>query len=272
MKRRYSNGLEFRATYTWSHLLDNSTSEVGSTYLTPRRAQDAQNLGPEWATSMLDRRHRLTAMAVYDSPWLKHSNWLARNIVGNWQFAPSFVYESPEYFTVQSAIDSNLNGDSAGDRAWVNPNGVAHTASDIYGLDRQGNRISVSAPGTLTDTVVAWVAVNPTAQYIRAGYGVVPTGGRNTEPGRPINNFDFTLMKRLPVVEKLRLELAGQAFNVLNHAQFVPGFVDSVNSVVTAYTPGVHNYVTAGNAAFGDTEGTFSSSPRVFQIVAKFVW
>jgi hypothetical protein len=70
----------------------------------------------------------------------------------------------------------------------------------------------------------------------------------------------------------LRFEISAQAFNLLNHAQFVPGLVDSVNAVVTAYTPGVHNYVTAGSPAFGDAEATFSSNPRVVQLVAKFVW
>jgi hypothetical protein len=193
-------------------------------------------------------------------------------VAGNWEIAPSYVYESPEYFTVQSAIDSNLNGDSASDRTIVNPSGVAHTASDVYGLDRNGNRISISSPASQTNKVVAWVAVNPNARYIRAGYGVMPNGGRNTEPTRPINNVDLTLLKRFHISERFHLELAAQAYNLFNHAQFVPGFIDNVNSVVTAFSPGVHNYVTAGNRAFGDPETAFSSNPRVIQIFTKFVW
>ena len=34
------------------------------------------------------------------------------------------MYESPQYATVQSGLDSNLNFDSAGDRAILNVNGV----------------------------------------------------------------------------------------------------------------------------------------------------
>ena len=34
-----------------------------------------------------------------------------------------YTYESPQYATVQSGVDSNLNNDSAGDRAIVNPTG-----------------------------------------------------------------------------------------------------------------------------------------------------
>ena len=270
--RRFSNGWQLRSSYTWSHLMDNSTSEVGSTFLTPRRAQDGQDLRQEWATSMLDRRHRFTAMAIYESQWLKHSGWFKRNVLGNWQIAPTYVYESPEYYTVQSGFDSNLNGDSAADRAWVNPAGVAHTASDVYGLDRFGNRVSISAPMQQVNQVVAWVAADPNARYVRAGLGVLPTAGRNTEPTRPINNVNLSVMKSVPVREGLRLELAGQAFNLFNHAQSVPGLVNSVNSVVTAFTLGVKNFATAGNPAFGDADAAFSSNPRVIQVAAKLVW
>ena len=270
--RRFSGGWQVQSSYTWSHLMDNSTSEVGSTFLTPRRAQDAQDLRPEWASSMLDRRHRFTATAIYESHWLEHSNWLNRNVLGNWLIAPTYVYESPEYYTVESGIDSNLNGDSASDRAWINPAGQAHTASDVYGLDRHGNRVSISAPPEQVNGVVAWVAADPNARYVRAGVGVSPTGGRNTEPTRPINNVNLNVTKRIPVRERTRLELTGQAFNLLNHAQCVPGLVNSVNSVVTAYTLGVKNFATAGHPAFGNPEAAFSSNPRVIQVVAKLVW
>lgn len=252
--------------------MDNSTSEVGSTFLTPRRAQNSQDLRPEWATSMLDRRHRFTVMAIYESQWLNHSTWFKRNLLGNWQFAPTYVYESPEYYTVQSGFDSNLNGDSAADRAWVNPAGKAHTGSDVYGLDRYGNRVSITAPPAQVNEVVAWVAVDPNARYVRAGYGVLPTAGRNTEPTRPINNVNLSVVKRIRFRERTRIELAGQLFNLFNHPQSVPGFVNSVNSVVTAYTPAVKNFVTAGNPAFGNADAAFSSNPRVIQIVAKLVW
>ena len=54
--------------------------------------------------------------AVYDLPFFKNGNWFMKNVVGNWRFSPIYTYESPEWATVQSAKDANLNGDSAGDR------------------------------------------------------------------------------------------------------------------------------------------------------------
>ena len=47
LTRRLSNGLEFTAAYTWSHLIDDSTAEVFSTVLSPRRVQDFQNMTAE---------------------------------------------------------------------------------------------------------------------------------------------------------------------------------------------------------------------------------
>ena len=83
--------------YTWSHLIDNSTTEFGATYLTPRRAQDFQNLSADKGTSLLDRRQRFSFTAIYDAPWYKnHQNWFIKNLVGNWEIAPIYIYESPE--------------------------------------------------------------------------------------------------------------------------------------------------------------------------------
>jgi hypothetical protein len=68
LNRCFNNGLQYQLAYTWSHNIDNSTAEVASTYLTPRRAQDFQNIAGEKTSSVLDHRHRLTVSAVYDAP------------------------------------------------------------------------------------------------------------------------------------------------------------------------------------------------------------
>ena len=68
LNRRFSNGLQFQAAYTFSHNIDNSTADFFSTVLTPRRAQDFQNLKADRSNSALDRRHRFTIMAIYNLP------------------------------------------------------------------------------------------------------------------------------------------------------------------------------------------------------------
>ena len=49
LNRRFSNGLQYVAAYTWSHTEDDATATNFSTYLTPRRSQDFQNLRPDWS-------------------------------------------------------------------------------------------------------------------------------------------------------------------------------------------------------------------------------
>ena len=130
LTRRFTRGLQLTGAYTWSHLIDNSTTEFGATYLTPRRAQDFQDLSADKAASLLDRRQRFSFTAIYDVPWFKSSErWLMRNLVGNWEIAPIYIYETPEYYTVQSGIDSNFNGDCGGR--------PGHAESERYRAHRQ---------------------------------------------------------------------------------------------------------------------------------------
>src|SRR6185437_5347444 len=49
LTRRFSNGLQFRGSYTWSHNIDDSTDALNSTVLAPRRPQDSQDLRIERA-------------------------------------------------------------------------------------------------------------------------------------------------------------------------------------------------------------------------------
>ena len=263
LNRRFSNGLQFIAAYTWSHNIDNSTAEFNSTSLTPRRAQDFFDLTSERASSALDRRHRLSISVLYDLPFFQHSsNWFMKNLIGNWELAPIYTYESPEYFTVQSGIDSNQNGDSAPDRTILNPNGAPHTGSGVFGVDRTGARTSGSA-------TVAYVATNPNAEYVQAGLGALATAGRNTEPTRPINNVDMTVIKRFSAKERFHFELQGQAFNLFNHPQFIPGAINDVGNVTSI---GLGAYVNANSVNFNNPEAFFTSNARVIQVVGKFIW
>ena len=124
LQRRFERGLQFNVAYTWSKTMDNSTADVFSTVLTPRRAQDWNNWNGEYSRSALDHKNRLTAQFLWDIPYFKSShNWLARNIVGNWEIAPIWTMQTGEFATATAGIDANLNGDAAGDRAVINPAG-----------------------------------------------------------------------------------------------------------------------------------------------------
>jgi hypothetical protein len=261
LNRRFSNGLQFIGAYTWSHLIDDSTADFNTTALTPRRPEDFQNLANDKSSSALDHRHRLTFAAVYDVPFFRKANPLVKNVAGNWSIAPMFTYESPEYVTVLSQTDSNLNGDAAADRAIVNPAGTDGAGSAVTPLNNSAGQ------------VVAYLAQNPNARYIQAGAGAYANGGRNTLAGRPIDNIDLNLLKNFSVRERTNIQFSAQFFNLLNHAQFVPGFINRVDNPSTPNISGnVVNYLTPGKPLFANPEAVFTSNPRAIQLALKILF
>ena len=106
LRKRFSSNLMMQFSYTWSHLLDDSTAEINTTALSPRRPQNFSDMRSEWGTSALDRRHRLTITTMYDTPWFRTSNnWIMRNLVGNYSLSGVYTFESPQYVTPQSPYD-----------------------------------------------------------------------------------------------------------------------------------------------------------------------
>jgi hypothetical protein len=246
--------------------MDDSTATVNTTLLTPRRPQDFQNLRAEWASSMLDRRQRFTLTPIFDFNPFPNGRWIAKNVVGNWNLALTYTYESPEYATVQSNVDANLNGDAIGDRSIINPSGSADIGSGVTALDGNGNVVKAGSA-----SIVAYVANNPNARYIAAGKGAYATGGRNTFPLAPIDNIDFSLRKIFALGEQKRLEFGGQFYNLLNHPQFVAGNLSDV-AYVQHTTAGSNNFLIPSNAQFGQYQQFMSSNSRSIQIVARFTF
>jgi hypothetical protein len=279
LRRRFSHGLQLIGAYTWSHNIDDSTADFFTTVLTPRRAQDFQNLRAERSSSALDRRHRLTLTALYDVPFFKGDhNWFVKNLVGNWEVAPIYTYESPEYATVQSTTtDANLNGDPAADRVMINPNGQGNTGSGIHAINSAGAPVDLNDPNADLNSIAAYVADNPTAKYVVAGPGTLATAGRNTLPLRPTNNIDLSLVKRFSVTERVKFEVMGQFSNALNHPQYTGGYLNHVdgsnpNLVAILQSGGVQNMLTPGTDSFNQPNKVFSSNPRTIVLAAKITF
>ena len=270
---RLSHGLQGSAAYTWSHLIDDTTAEVFSTVLSPRRVEDFQNLRRERADSALDHRHRFVTSLVYDLPFFNTSRNLVRSIAGGWSVAGTYSTESGEKFAVQSGIDANINGDAAGDRTIINLSGVRDTATAIHGINSSGQTVcgtGTTTPcnsGANTATVVAYVADNPNAQYVQAGRGAKTNAGRNTVSLPIINNLDFSVFKAFRLTESTKIQFRVDMFNAFNHAQFVPG---SVNGVQPVGQTGVLGLVTAGSDQFNRPDLAFTSHPRVIQLALRF--
>jgi len=263
LNRRFSNGLQFQLAYTWSHTIDNSTADFYSTVISPRRPQDFRDLPAERSNSILDHAHRLTLTTIYDAPWFRSNpNWFMKNLLGNYEIAPVYTYESGQWGTAQSGVDTNLNYDAAGDRTVYNPAGVKGTGSDVYGL--------VATSGPQNGNIVAYMAMNPNAQYIVAQQGTIATSSRNTMETPAINNWDVTVMKHLAVTERMKVDFMAQGFNLFNHPQWVTGSLNNVNNI--SDTTAVVDYFRPNSANFGIARTTFASNARTMQLGLKFIF
>ncbi len=271
LTKRLSSGLQFSAAYTWSHLIDDSTAEVFSTVLSPRRAQDFQNMTQEKADSALDHRQRFAASALYDLPFFtKSNNRLTRTFLGGVSLAATVSFEKGEKATVLSGIDSNLNGDPAADRSIINPDGLANTSSLVTPLLRSCTSFNVDGSCVTPDSqrIVGYLAANPGAQYIQTGLGALSNSGRNTLLLPAIQNVDFSIFKNFGIGEGTKkIQLRADFFNAFNHPQYVPG---SVNGVEPIATTGVNQINTTGQTDFDVPSHIFSSHPRIIQLAARF--
>jgi hypothetical protein len=260
LTRRFSNGLQFMAAYTFSHNIDDSTAEVFSTYTTPRRPQNIRDLSADRASSALDHRHRFTYQVLYNTPWYKNStNWALKNLVGNWEVAPIYTYQIGTWYTVQSGVDSNLNGDSGGDRGAVNASGNPAIGSGTTALLNSSGQ------------TVAYLINNSAAGYVTTPKGALSTAGRNTMRMHPINNFDATIAKNLAISEKYKLQFSGRFYNFFNHPQYVGGYISDVAPLGFTGTA-VHNFTIPGQSLFNQDSQVFSSNPRSITISAKFIF
>jgi hypothetical protein len=280
LDRRFSNGLYVQAAYTFSKTIDNSTADFFSTVIAPRRPADFRNLQAERANSILDHRNRFTLSLLYDTQWFRHSSsWLARNVLSGYEIAPVYIYETGQWGTVQAGRDANLNTDNAGDRVLINPAGIAGRGTDVTAVtDLDGN-------------VVGYQAKDSTARYVRAGTGSFATGaanaaGRSLVVSPAINNLDLTIAKSVKFKERYEFKFQLGALNVLNHPEYTTGSANQANSIGEAGTaqrnvlvPSTANLtnktiglVTFPNGVFGQWRSAFSSTPRIVQLGAKFIF
>ena len=246
-RQRARHGLTFDASYTWSHTIDNGTNEFFTSLLNPRRAQDTNRLDEDRSNSDLDVRHKFSLSWIWEIPKTKTENGFMKALFNGYQLGSVFLAQSGQPVTIQSGIDANGNGDTAGDRAVFNPFGHVE-----YGLGRDSGlcvdggfnfrysgRKHLSGAGFGAqqhqpdewmrgqsgerfgfDPAIGYTPVDPTSRYVIAGPGVRTTVGRNNlnTPGFAVLNL--SIFKNTYLSETKFLQLRAEFFNVLNHPNY----------------------------------------------------
>lgn len=275
---RFSRGLLFRANYTYAKTMDNSTNDLNSSAVNPRRAQDSFNLRNEWARSALDVTHKVAITWLYDLPSPHWNNRFAHGTVSGWQWSGSYLFQSGQPVTIQSGVDSNGNLDAAGDRAFFNPQGTGLTGSAVTPVCRNTTTNAtftgsgcVTASGGIVNPaiVVGYVANTANARFVQAGAGTIPNLGRNTVSSAYFNNWNMSILKNNKLTERFGLQLRVDAFDVFNHRQYTLGTLSDFQFTTNSLSQGYANL--AGGSAFLN-QSLFNGGSRTVQLGLKLTY
>src|SRR5215831_15215362 len=228
---RFAKGLYLRANYTFSKNIDNSTNELFSSRVNPRRAQDGFDFGAERGRSALDLPHKFAVSWVYDFPNVHSDNRFVRGLAHNWEWSGSYLAQSGQPVTPLSNVDANANGDGAGDRTIINPVGVRLTATAVIPMCNFGPGGATSTgdcdpnhaddpakncnpatdpnkcidPTPAANFTVGYLALDPKARFVQAGIGAKANAGRNTVSTPGLNIWNMSLFKTMRFTERASL-------------------------------------------------------------------
>lgn len=212
LRKRFSHGLSFLASYTFSHSIDDVSSfNITGSASQPVAGENdlAQNpfdLAAERGRSMFDSRHRLVLSYQWNIPfWSRPTNWY-QHVLGNWQLNGILTAMTGGPFTVFDSNDNSLQG----------------TAPEITGFSANRPNL-VGNPNNGPRTPQEWFNVKAFQQLQPDPTGQVQVfgdEGRNVVAGPGYFNWDFSAFKNIRITESKEVQFRGELFNILNHTNF----------------------------------------------------
>jgi hypothetical protein len=175
-------------------------------------------------------------------------------------------------------VDSNDNGDTAGDRTIFNSAGVGLTGSIVNPVCNDGaggaTRI-VSGAGTpcAAGNTVGYVAANPTARFIQAGVGTMPTTGRNTLSISGFNLWNMSVFKTNKLTERASLHFRFQTYNTFNHRNPSIGLPTNNGNIdsTTNANPLNAGYIFVTSPTFLN-KFSFDGGSRTMELGLRLIW
>ena len=278
---RFARGIYLRANYTYSKNIDNATNELFSSRVNPRRAQDGFDFAAERGLSALDIRHKFALSFLYEIPNVQTDHAFVKALAHGWEWGGTYLAESGQPVTPLSGVDSNANGDSAGDRTIINPAGVGLTGSTVNfvcNAGAGGATSIVTDPATCgsgdDSNIVGYVAVDPTARFIQAGVGAKANAGRDTVSTPGLNIWNMSLLKNTKLSERFSLQFRAETYDTFNHRNFSIGLPTNNGTIDqnTNANPLSSGYifVTSGNLFLNNHQ--FNGGSRTMQLGMRLVW
>jgi hypothetical protein len=251
VQRRLTAGLQFTVAWTWAKSLDTRSFDptltvvgTGNSSTAGSTPFDINNRSLNYAPSDFDRRHSLQWNWVWELPFgqgkhfLAHANGLLDRVIGGWELSGFGRVTSGRPFTVFAGTNTvsnvvqstaNCTGCSAGEGTPFNDVGANSGNTGFIWFFNGAQRAQFSAPGA----------------------GEFGNTGRNAFVGPHFYDLDASLLKRVPLTERFKLEFRGDATNLTNSVSFGAPTTDITSST------------------FGRIRSTTTSSSRKVQVGAK---
>jgi hypothetical protein len=263
VQKRFSNGLQFQFSFTWSKLMDQGSdlftgSTTSGNYSQPYYFISNSHPGLEYGPGAFDHQKNFKAIFTYEIPFFKDQQGFLGHALGGWQLSgfyqgysghPVEVYNGRGRYA-GDALDANgfkenLGGDYNLDGVSNDhPNFIGTNASAVYsnaspadGIFTDNNLIGCGFAGAQSSaakiqacnsnygvTTPNSLFVNPPGTGIRYG-----TLGRNLFRGPWFNGLDGSLMKNFKLRESVKLQVRFEALNLDNHPNF-DGIDTNLNS------------------------------------------
>jgi len=247
-------GLQLTARYTWAHTIDNLSSTFSE-------ASNNGNLGLldpfnpklDKGNADFDVRHRFFASWVWQIPYRTDQKGLLGKVLGGWSVNGLYQANTGTPFTVFDCTNALF---SVCPRASVTgqqrDSGGHHPVPDPIAANTfQYLPITGLTPGLF---------VNPITGTSEFGPFPANMTGRNAFRAPGFFQLDTAVLKTIRISETKSVQLRGEFFNVLNHANL---FIVNNNTDIsaTAYIPATRGLPTTGVA-----------ERRNVQIAAKFIF
>jgi hypothetical protein len=219
---RFSQGFSMLANFTWSKLMDDSSSDWGGFWSLDVLGQDFYNRKAERSVSAGDIPMRFTLAPIVELPFGPGKRWLSRGVgsqvLGGWRVSTIYTIQAGTPFGITDNSYGFCNGSGMlEDRPMLigNPASISgsrrstnlwfnNQAFDFSGTCAGAGLVDLTGPGDVTKA-----------------FGDAPRFFSNVRnPG--IDNLDFSLQKdfKLPLGEQTRLTFSADFFNLPNHPQF----------------------------------------------------
>ena len=212
LRKRFSHGLSFLASYTLSKSIDDVSSfNITGSAASPVAgendlAQNPFNLAAERGRSMFDARHRLVLSYQWSLPFWRQPHTWYQHTLGNWQINGITTFMSGTPFTVFDSHDVSLQGG----------------APEITGFSANRPNL-VGDPNSGPHSVSQWfntAAFQPLTPNPNSPVQQFGNAGRNIVQGPGFQQWDFSAFKNIRFTESRELQFRAEFFNLFNHPNF----------------------------------------------------